>query len=85
MDPSGHRGKALLHILDSYPRDELFQSSIPDLVRTVTGILNLQDRRRVKFFLRRDAFRRFYSCIVYVPREKYTTAIPPVGVVLAKS
>ena len=52
VDPSGHRGKALLHILDSYPRDELFQSSIPDLVRTVTGILNLQDRRRVKFFLR---------------------------------
>jgi glutamate dehydrogenase len=75
VDPSGHRGKALLHILDSYPRDELFQSSIPDLVRTATGILNLQDRRRVKFFLRRDAFRRFFSCIVYVPREKYTTAI----------
>ena len=75
VDPSGHRGKALLHILDSFPRDELFQSSIPDLVRTTTGILNLQDRRRIKFFLRRDAFRRFFSCIVYVPREKYTTAI----------
>ena len=75
VDPSGHRGKALLHILDSFPRDELFQSSIKDLVRTTTGILNLQDRRRVKFFLRRDTFRRFFSCIVYVPREKYTTAI----------
>jgi glutamate dehydrogenase len=75
VDPSGHRGKALIHILDSYPRDELFQSSIPELVRTATGILNLQDRRRVKFFLRRDTFRRFYSCIVYVPREKYTTEI----------
>ncbi|HZW60200.1 MAG TPA: NAD-glutamate dehydrogenase domain-containing protein, partial [Woeseiaceae bacterium] len=44
-------------------------------VRTTNGILNLQDRHRVKFFLRRDAFRRFFSCIVYVPREKYTTAI----------
>ena len=75
VDPSGHRGKALLHVLDSFPRDELFQSSIKDLVRTTTGILNLQDRRRVKFFLRRDTFRRFFSCIVYVPREKYTTAI----------
>jgi len=75
VDPSGHRGKALLHILDSFPRDELFQSSIKDLVRTTTGILNLQDRRRVKFFLRRDTFRRFFSCIVYVPREKYTTVI----------
>ncbi len=75
VDPSGHRGKALMHILDSFPRDELFQSSVPDLVRTSIGILNLQDRKRVKFFVRRDAFRRFLSCIIYVPREKYTTAI----------
>jgi glutamate dehydrogenase len=75
LDPSGHRGKALLHILESFPRDELFQSSVPDLVRTTNGILNLQDRRRVKFFLRRDTFRRFFSCIVYIPREKYTTAV----------
>jgi glutamate dehydrogenase len=74
VDPAGHRGKALLHILDSFPRDELFQGSIKDLVRTTSGILNLQDRRKVKFFLRRDTFRRFFSCIVYVPREKYTTA-----------
>jgi glutamate dehydrogenase len=75
LDPAGHRGKSLLHILDSFPRDELLQSSVHDLVRTTNGILNLQDRHRVKFFLRRDAFRRFFSCIVYVPREKYTTAI----------
>lgn len=75
VDPSGHRGKALSHIIDSFPRDELFQSSVKDLLRTTSGILNLQDRRRVKFFLRRDTFRRFFSCIIYVPREKYTTAI----------
>ena len=75
VDSSGHRGKALLHIIESFPREELFQSTVPDLVRTTTGILNLQDRKRVKFFLRRDAFRRFFSCIIYVPREKYTTAI----------
>ena len=75
VDPSGHRGKALTHILESYPRDELFQSSVADLVRTATGILNLQDRLQVKIFLRRDAFRRFLSCIIYVPREKYTTAV----------
>jgi glutamate dehydrogenase len=75
LDPAGHRGKSLLHILDSYPRDELFQSSVRDLVRTTNGILNLQDRKQVKFFVRRDAFRRFFSCLVYIPREKYTTAI----------
>ncbi|MEQ8205153.1 MAG: NAD-glutamate dehydrogenase, partial [Woeseia sp.] len=75
VDPSGHRGKSLLHILDTFPRDELFQGTVHDLVRTTTGILNLQDRHKVKFFLRRDAFRRFFSCIVYAPREKYTTAV----------
>ncbi|MED5462045.1 MAG: NAD-glutamate dehydrogenase, partial [Pseudomonadota bacterium] len=75
VDPSGHRGKALIHILDTFPRDELFQSSVPDLVRTSIGILNHQDRKRVKLFVRRDTFRRFLSCIVYVPREKYTTAV----------
>ena len=75
LDPSGHRGKALSHILDSFPRDELFQSSIQDLVRTTNGVLNIQDRHKVRFFVRRDTFRRFFSCIVYVPREKYTTSV----------
>ena len=72
---SGHRGKALLHIIETYPREELFQSSVQDLTRTTIGILNLQDRHRVKLFLRRDSFRRFFSCLVYVPREKYTTEV----------
>jgi len=75
VNESGHRGKALSHIIETYPREELFQSSVQDLARTTIGILNLQDRQRVKFFLRRDAFRRFFSCLVYVPREKYTTSI----------
>jgi len=75
VEELGHRGKALLHIIETYPREELFQSTIQDLTRTILGILNLQDRQRVKFFLRRDTFHRFFSCLVYVPREKYTTAI----------
>jgi glutamate dehydrogenase len=72
---SGHRGKALLHIIETYPREELFQSTVRDLARTTIGILNLQDRQRVKLFLRRDAFGRFFSCLVYVPRDKYTTEV----------
>ncbi|MEO0576724.1 MAG: NAD-glutamate dehydrogenase [Pseudomonadota bacterium] len=75
IDRSGHRGKALIHILNNYPRDELLQASTSDLSRTTTGILNLQDRRRVKLFMRRDTFRRFFSCIVFIPREKYNTEI----------
>ena len=75
VDPKGHRGKALLHIIDSFPRDELFQITAQDLARTAVGVLNLQERLRVRFFVRRDAFRRFFSCLVYIPREKYTTAV----------
>ncbi len=75
FDPAGHLGKALMHVLDNFPCDELFQASIEDLVRTTNGILNLQERHRVRLFVRRDTFRRFFSCIVYVPREKYTTAV----------
>jgi glutamate dehydrogenase len=75
IEPVGHRGKALLHIINTYPRDELFHASVQDLARTTLGILNLQDRQKVAFFLRRDPFRRFFSCLVYVPREKYTTLI----------
>ena len=75
VDESGHRGKALLHIIETYPREELFQSSVQDLTRTTVGILNLQDRQRVRLFLRHDPFKRFFSCLVFVPREKYTTAV----------
>ncbi len=75
VDEAGHRGKALSHIIETFPREELIQSTVQDLARTTFGILNLQDRQRVKFFLRRDAFRRFFSCLVFIPREKYTTAI----------
>ena len=70
-----HDGKALQHILESFPRDELFQASVAELNRIVTGIFGLQERPRVRLLLRRDAFRRFYSCLVYVPREKYNTQV----------
>ena len=75
LSPTSHGGKALMHILEAYPRDELFQSSIEDLTRISDGILSLQERQRVKLFVRRDAFRRFFSCIVFAPREKYNTQV----------
>ncbi len=75
LRPNSHAGKGLLHILETYPRDELFQSSIEDLSRISVGIIGLQDRQRIKLFIRRDAFRRFFACIVYVPREQYNTSV----------
>jgi glutamate dehydrogenase len=75
LAPDSHDGKALQHILESFPRDELFQAGVPDLIRLVTGIFGLQDRPRVRLLLRRDPFRRFYSCLIFVPREKYNTQV----------
>ena len=73
--PSSHDGKALLHILDTYPRDELFQIGEDELLEQSLGILNLQERQRIALFVRRDPFERFISCLVYVPRERYDTAL----------
>ncbi|OHC75561.1 MAG: NAD-glutamate dehydrogenase [Rhodospirillales bacterium RIFCSPLOWO2_12_FULL_58_28] len=72
---SGHDGKALLNILSTFPRDELFQASVEHLYLTGLGILHLQDRQRVAIFVRRDEFERFVTCLVYVPRDAHTTAL----------
>ena len=68
-----HDHKALIEILETYPRDELFQVSEDELFETALGILHLGERRRVKLFVRRDAFGRFLSCLVYLPRERFDT------------
>jgi len=68
-----HDGKALMHALETYPRDELFQISDDELFETAMGILHLQERQRVALFTRRDPFERFISCLVYVPRDRYDT------------
>jgi len=71
--PNSHDGKALLNILESYPRDELFQINDDTLYETAMGILHLQERPRTALFIRRDELQRYCSCLVYVPRERYNT------------
>ncbi|HLY45353.1 MAG TPA: NAD-glutamate dehydrogenase [Stellaceae bacterium] len=75
LAPDSHDGKALLHILESFPRDELFQIAEDELFDTAIGILNLQERQRIALFVRRDPLERFVSCLVYVPRERYETRL----------
>jgi glutamate dehydrogenase len=75
LSPSSHDGKAVMHALEVYPRDELFQASVPDLVRFVRGVVNLYERYEVRQFLRRDAFRRFYTLLLYIPRDRYNTQV----------
>ncbi|MFK7956736.1 MAG: NAD-glutamate dehydrogenase [Lysobacterales bacterium] len=71
--PDSHGGKALLHIAETLPRDELFQSGPDELFRTATGVFELAERRQTRLLLRQDRFGRFYSCLVYLPRERFNT------------
>jgi glutamate dehydrogenase len=73
--PRSHAAKALATILEQYPRDELIQTSIDDLYATAVGILRLGERQRTRLFVRRDTFGRFYSCLLFVPRENYNTDV----------
>ncbi|HEY1613646.1 MAG TPA: NAD-glutamate dehydrogenase [Rhizomicrobium sp.] len=70
-----HDGKALAHILDTYPREELFQANEDEIFTTALGILRLGERPKVRVFLRFDRFDRFVSALVFVPRDRYDTQV----------
>jgi glutamate dehydrogenase len=72
LDPIGHRGKSLLHILDTYPRDALIQSSVAEIERIGIGILNLGEKRTIRAFFSESAYRDFLICLVYLPRDGYS-------------
>ncbi len=73
LSPRSHSGRDLIEILETYPRDELFQISTDELFHTVMGVLRLAGRRQLRLFLRTDAYGRFISCLVYLPRDRFTT------------
>ena len=72
---SGHTGKALVHVLETFPREELFEASTDRLKTMALGLLSLLDRPRPKLFARPDPFGRFLSVLVYVPRDSYTSGV----------
>ena len=72
LSASSHSGKALENILTTFPRDALFQTPVDELERLAMGILGLQERQRTRLFVSRDLFKRFYSCLIYLPRERYS-------------
>ena len=75
FSPNSHDGRDLLQILETYPRDELFQTPVDELRSIVTSVLYLQERRRLRLFLRQDEYGRYYSALVYLPRDRYTTDV----------
>ncbi|MGH8114681.1 MAG: NAD-glutamate dehydrogenase domain-containing protein, partial [Rhodanobacteraceae bacterium] len=76
LRPQSHSGKAFRTILETLPRDELLQASTDELFTLASGIFELNKHRRAKLFVRRDAYGRFFSCLVFIPRDHYN---PKVG------
>ncbi|MBO9707209.1 MAG: NAD-glutamate dehydrogenase [Caulobacter sp.] len=85
-DPDSHSGKRLRNILETWPRDELFQIPEEELLAMAMGVLHLYDRPRVRLFARRDPFDRFISVLMFVPRERYDSGVRErAGDLLAKA
>jgi glutamate dehydrogenase len=75
LSPDSHDGKQLIEILEDYPREELFEISADELTPIALGVLRLSERKQTRLFLRRDRYGRYMSCLVYLPRDRYTTKV----------
>ncbi|MEV0097117.1 NAD-glutamate dehydrogenase [Streptomyces sp. NPDC050738] len=75
VSPHSHDGRDLLQILETYPRDEIFQTPVDQLRAVVTSVMYLQERRRLRLYLRQDEYGRYYSALIYLPRDRYTTGV----------
>ncbi len=73
--PASHDAKALAEVIEALPRLELLEVTPAELFETAMGIHALQERQRVRLFARRDRFGRYWSCLVYVPLDRYTQAV----------
>lgn len=70
-----HAGKVLLNIIETLPRDDLIQGSEDELLEIAMGIFYMQERKRIRMFCFMDVYRRFISCMVYVPKERINTEL----------
>jgi len=75
FDPLSHDGRGLLHVLETLPREELFNTDTATLLETSVGVLRLRERQRLALFVHADPFRRYLSCLVYVPRDRFDTRL----------
>jgi glutamate dehydrogenase len=75
FDPRSHAGKALMDTLETYPRDELFQTPVDELAPMAEAVMHARERRQVRMFLRRDTYGRYVSVLVYLPRDRYSTSV----------
>jgi glutamate dehydrogenase len=73
LDMSNHEGRELSRVLELFPRDELFQAEVEELYPMAVAVNQLQERRQIRLFARPDAHGKFFNCMVYMPRDRYTT------------
>jgi glutamate dehydrogenase len=73
LSPESHDGKDVAEVLDFYPREELFMTPAVDLAAIAVGVHLARERRQTRLFVRRDVYGRYVSCLVYLPRDRYTT------------
>ena len=64
-----------MQVLETYPRDELFQISVDELFPIALAVVHLQERRQLRLFVREDIYGRYLSCLVYLPRDRFNTAV----------
>jgi glutamate dehydrogenase len=74
-DAMSHAGKAMMDVLETYPRDEIFQTPVDELAPIAASVMHTRERRQLKLFLRKDTYDRFWSCLVYLPRDRYNTIV----------
>ncbi len=75
FDLESFSGQAMLEVIQSFPRTELFSSDVETMRRTASAVLNVGMRRQVRLFMRRDSYGRFVAAMVYLPRDRYTTRV----------
>ncbi|WP_448624984.1 NAD-glutamate dehydrogenase [Geodermatophilus sp. URMC 64] len=75
LAPDSHSGRDLLNVLERFPRDELLQAEVEEILPTALAVTRLQERRRTRVFLRSDVTGGFVSCLVFLPRDRYTTRV----------
>ena len=75
FSPNSHDGKALMDTLETYPRDELFHTTVDELAPMAEQAMHARERRQLRLFIRRDTYGRYVSVLVYLPRDRYNTTV----------
>lgn len=73
LSQRSYNGKVLRQVLETFPRDELFQSDVGELGKTLLDITQINERSIVRLFMRKSADNRFVNVLAYIPRDQFST------------